>query len=129
MQTIAATWLKVPTFHPALHTSIVAALHMHILDQKLSKALNISSSWVAVGPNLKEAYKSALAGDPVSAFGGVLISNSVIDKPTAELINSLFCEVLIAPSFDTAGLEILKQKHPQMKNLRISKTVSTPKTV
>tara|TARA_B100001287_G_C22686454_1_gene534005 strand:+ start:3219 stop:4739 length:1521 start_codon:yes stop_codon:yes gene_type:complete len=59
---------------------------------------------------IQEAYKSALAGDPVSAFGGVLISNSVIDKPTAELINSLFCEVLIAPSFDTAGLEILKQK-------------------
>ena len=59
---------------------------------------------------VKEAYECALAGDPVSAFGGVLISNTEIDQPTAELINSLFCEVLIAPSFDAAGLEILKQK-------------------
>ena len=60
--------------------------------------------------SIKEAYECALAGDPVSAFGGVLISNTAIDKPTAELINSLFCEVLIAPAYDAAGLEILKQK-------------------
>tara|TARA_B100000927_G_scaffold290675_1_gene290172 strand:- start:1266 stop:2030 length:765 start_codon:yes stop_codon:yes gene_type:complete len=59
---------------------------------------------------IKEAYERALAGDPVSAFGGVLISNTEIDKETAELINTLFCEVLIAPSFDPAGLDILKQK-------------------
>ena len=59
---------------------------------------------------IKEAYECALAGDPVSAFGGVLISNTGIDKETAELINTLFCEVLIAPSFDQAGLDILKQK-------------------
>ena len=60
--------------------------------------------------SIKEAYECALAGDPVSAFGGVLISNTAIDKPTAELINSLFCEVLIAPAYDATGLEILKQK-------------------
>ena len=59
---------------------------------------------------IKDAYECALAGDPVSAFGGVLISNTEIDKETAELINTLFCEVLIAPSFDASGLEILKQK-------------------
>ena len=59
---------------------------------------------------VKEAYELALAADPVSAFGGVLISNTAVDKSTAELINSLFCEVLIAPSYDAAGLEILKQK-------------------
>tara|TARA_B110000046_G_scaffold118105_1_gene124920 strand:- start:4 stop:1524 length:1521 start_codon:yes stop_codon:yes gene_type:complete len=57
-----------------------------------------------------EAYKAALAADPVSAFGGVLISNTPIDLATAELISTLFCEVLIAPSFDADGLEILKQK-------------------
>jgi phosphoribosylaminoimidazolecarboxamide formyltransferase/IMP cyclohydrolase len=60
--------------------------------------------------SIKEAYECALAGDPVSAFGGVLISNTEIDKETAELINTLFCEVLIAPSYDADGLEILKQK-------------------
>lgn len=59
---------------------------------------------------LKEAYQDALAADPVSAFGGVLIANTQIDKSTAELINELFCEVVIAPAFDEEGLEILKSK-------------------
>ncbi len=59
---------------------------------------------------IKDAYECALAGDPVSAFGGVLISNTEIDKETAGLINTLFCEVLIAPSYDADGLEVLKQK-------------------
>jgi phosphoribosylaminoimidazolecarboxamide formyltransferase/IMP cyclohydrolase len=61
------------------------------------------------------AYQDALAGDPVSAFGGVLVSNTQIDVATAALINELFCEVLIAPGYEDAGLEILKQK----KNRRI----------
>jgi phosphoribosylaminoimidazolecarboxamide formyltransferase/IMP cyclohydrolase len=57
-----------------------------------------------------EAYKDALAGDPVSAFGGILIANRKIDQTTAEEVNKLFCEVVIAPEFDAAALEILKQK-------------------
>jgi phosphoribosylaminoimidazolecarboxamide formyltransferase / IMP cyclohydrolase len=60
--------------------------------------------------NLTEAWKAALAGDPVSAFGGILIANRIIDIITAKEINELFCEVLIAPDFDTEALEILKQK-------------------
>ncbi|MGB1728691.1 MAG: bifunctional phosphoribosylaminoimidazolecarboxamide formyltransferase/IMP cyclohydrolase [Crocinitomicaceae bacterium] len=59
---------------------------------------------------IKEAYIAALAGDPVSAFGGVLVSNTLIDADTAELINDLFCEVLIAPEFAEGALSILKQK-------------------
>lgn len=59
---------------------------------------------------LHQAYVDALAGDPVSAFGGVLISNKEIDKPTAEEIHKLFCEVVIAPSYSTDALEILKGK-------------------
>ncbi len=59
---------------------------------------------------LVDAYKSALAGDPVSAFGGILISNTEIDEETAKEIHTLFCEVVIAPSFTTAALEILKGK-------------------
>jgi phosphoribosylaminoimidazolecarboxamide formyltransferase/IMP cyclohydrolase len=46
----------------------------------------------------------------VSAFGGILISNAFIDLPTANLINDLFCEVLIAPGYDSDGLELLKSK-------------------
>ncbi len=60
--------------------------------------------------NLHQAYVDALAGDPVSAFGGVLISNKEIDKATAEEIHKLFCEVVIAPSYAEDALEILKGK-------------------
>ena len=59
---------------------------------------------------IKQAYTDALAGDPVSAFGGVLISNTEIDLATAEDIHSLFCEVLIAPSFTKEALEVLQGK-------------------
>lgn len=65
---------------------------------------------VASGPNLTEAWKTALACDPVSAFGGVLICNQKIDLPTAEEINKLFFEVLIAPEFNDDALEALKTK-------------------
>ncbi|WP_339726824.1 bifunctional phosphoribosylaminoimidazolecarboxamide formyltransferase/IMP cyclohydrolase [Maribacter stanieri] len=59
---------------------------------------------------LHQAYVDALAGDPVSAFGGVLISNKEIDKATAEEIHKLFCEIVIAPSYNAEALEILKGK-------------------
>jgi phosphoribosylaminoimidazolecarboxamide formyltransferase/IMP cyclohydrolase len=62
-----------------------------------------------------EAYNDALAGDPVSAFGGILIANTCIDQSTAEEIHKLFCEVVIAPEFDEEALEILTSK----KNRRI----------
>ena len=57
-----------------------------------------------------EAWKDALAGDPVSAFGGVLITNGVIDKEAAEEINKIFFEVIIAPAYDADALEVLQQK-------------------
>ncbi|MCF4100874.1 bifunctional phosphoribosylaminoimidazolecarboxamide formyltransferase/IMP cyclohydrolase [Gillisia sp. M10.2A] len=60
--------------------------------------------------SISEAYVDALAGDPVSAFGGVLISNTEIDRATAEEIHKLFCEVVIAPSYSSEALEILKGK-------------------
>tara|TARA_B100000767_G_scaffold103439_1_gene99330 strand:- start:1026 stop:2552 length:1527 start_codon:yes stop_codon:yes gene_type:complete len=59
---------------------------------------------------IKSAYLDALAGDPVSAFGGVLISNSEIDSETAEEIHKLFCEVVIAPSYSEKALLTLKGK-------------------
>ena len=65
---------------------------------------------IATRDNIKQAYIDALAADPVSAFGGVLISNSEIDTEVAELINNLFCEVVIAPKFSKKSLDILKQK-------------------
>lgn len=60
--------------------------------------------------NTIEAWKAALAGDPESAFGGILICNGAVDKETANAINEIFFEVLAAPSFDEDALAILQQK-------------------
>ena len=65
---------------------------------------------VASRATMVEAYKEALACDPVSAFGGVLIANGEIDVPTAQEIDALFCEVVIAPSYADGVLEILQHK-------------------
>ena len=73
---------------------------------------------------IKQAYVDALAGDPVSAFGGVLIANIEIDKETAEEIHSLFCEVVIAPSFSDEALSILKGKKNRI--ILIQKQVELP---
>ena len=64
----------------------------------------------AVRKELKQAYEDALAGDPISAFGGILITNKTIDISTAEKIHSLFCEVVIAPAFNEDALSLLKEK-------------------
>ncbi len=69
---------------------------------------------IASRKNLLDAWKDALAGDPISAFGGILITNANIDEATAKEINTLFFEVLIAPSFDSAALDILKTKKNRM---------------
>lgn len=65
---------------------------------------------IASRPILVDAWTAALAADPVSAFGGVLITNAIIDKDAAEEINKIFFEVIIAPDFDLEALEILSQK-------------------
>ena len=65
---------------------------------------------IAQKDSILEAYEHALEGDPVSAFGGILISNKEIDPQTAGEINKLFCEVVIAPSYDNDALTILKSK-------------------
>ncbi len=74
---------------------------------------------------LHQAYVDALAGDPVSAFGGVLICNTEIDLATAEEIHKLFCEVVIAPSFSVEALELLKGKKNRI--LLIQKLTELPK--
>ena len=65
---------------------------------------------LASRPTVLEAWTDALAGDPVSAFGGVLITNAPINKAVAEEINKIFFEVIIAPDYDVDALEILGQK-------------------
>lgn len=65
---------------------------------------------LASRPTILEAWKDALAGDPVSAFGGVLITNGTIDKDSAQEIDKIFFEVIIAPAYNDDALAILKQK-------------------
>ncbi len=65
---------------------------------------------IAQRPSVKESWDAALAGDPESAFGGVLICNGVIDKATADAINEIFFEVLIAPQYNEDALTVLKSK-------------------
>ena len=79
---------------------------------------------LATRPTLRQAYVDALAGDPVSAFGGILISNTEIDMATAEEIHKLFCEVVIAPSFSKDALDILKGKKNRI--ILVQKPVELP---
>ncbi|MDH4471602.1 MAG: bifunctional phosphoribosylaminoimidazolecarboxamide formyltransferase/IMP cyclohydrolase [Fluviicola sp.] len=79
---------------------------------------------LATRSTLKQAYADALAGDPTSAFGGILIANRPIDLATAELVNDLFCEVVVAPSFDADALEVLKSKKNRI--LLIQKEAAMP---
>ena len=65
---------------------------------------------IASRPVLVDAWNAALAGDPISAFGGVLITNAIIDKATAEEMNKIFFEVVIAPDYDLEAIQILSQK-------------------
>lgn len=81
---------------------------------------------IATRTALSEAYEAALACDPVSAFGGILISNRKMDLATAEKIHPLFCEVVIAPDFESAALELLREKANRILLRR--KDVATGKT-
>ena len=79
---------------------------------------------LATRNSLVEAYKDALAGDPVSSFGGILIANRDIDVDTANEVNQLFCEVVIAPSYSDAALDVLKQKKNRI--ILIQKQLNLP---
>jgi phosphoribosylaminoimidazolecarboxamide formyltransferase/IMP cyclohydrolase len=65
---------------------------------------------IASRSTVLESWNDALAGDPVSAFGGILITNGVVDRASAEEINKIFFEVIIAPDYDSDALEVLMQK-------------------
>lgn len=81
---------------------------------------------VATRATLAEAYRDALAGDPVSAFGGILICNRPIDLATATQVNDLFCEVVIAPAFEADALELLQSKKNRI--LLVQKPLALPET-
>ena len=66
-------------------------------------------------PTIHEAWRDALAGDPVSAFGGVVAVTRTVDRPLAELMAGIFLEIVVAPAFDDAAVKVLAAK----PNLRL----------
>ena len=76
---------------------------------------HMNPSGVGNGATLEEAYRRALATDPVSAFGGIVAFNRTVDETAARALTEIFTEVVVAPDFDEAAIEVLKAK----KNLRI----------
>jgi phosphoribosylaminoimidazolecarboxamide formyltransferase / IMP cyclohydrolase len=82
---------------------------------------------VGARPTVKLAWDAALAGDPESAFGGVLVCNNTIDEATAQAINEIFFEVLIAPDFSAAALEVLKSKKNRILLQQLPNSNAIPK--
>lgn len=74
----------------------------------------------AMADNVFDAYEMALSGDPVSAFGGIVAFNKTVDKKTAEKLNAIFLEIILAPSFTEEALEVLRKK----KNRRLVKQIA-----
>lgn len=89
-----------------------AAIHLisEFEDTTFAILKHNNACGIASRDNLKDAYKAALAGDPISAFGGILVCNVELDEQTAQEINTLFCEIVIAPSYQKEAVEILKSK-------------------
>lgn len=79
---------------------------------------------VASRSTISDAWKDALASDPVSAFGGIIIANKKIDVQTANAMNEIFFEVVIAPAYDSNALEVLKQKKNRI--ILIQKPIALP---
>ena len=76
---------------------------------------HMNPSGVGTAATLEEAYRRALATDPVSAFGGIVAFNRTVDEAAARALTEIFTEVVVAPDFEEAAVEVLKSK----KNLRI----------
>jgi phosphoribosylaminoimidazolecarboxamide formyltransferase/IMP cyclohydrolase len=98
----------------------------HLDDPTFAILKHNNACGVATRKTVRQAYLDALAGDPVSAFGGILISNAAIDLATAEEINELFCEVVIAPGYAEDALQLLKGKKNRI--ILVQKDIALPKT-
>ncbi|MEQ9438842.1 MAG: bifunctional phosphoribosylaminoimidazolecarboxamide formyltransferase/IMP cyclohydrolase [Cyclobacteriaceae bacterium] len=85
---------------------------MQEFDEGIAFAIlkHTNACGVATGATVKEAYEKAFAADTVSAFGGILITNTEVDQAAAETMHDLFFEVLIAPSFSDEAMEVLTKK-------------------
>lgn len=102
------------SYNNLLDIDAAVALINEFEDPTVAVVKHNNACGLATDTSLLLAWRKALAGDPVSAFGGVISSNRKITKDVAEEMNSLFFEVLIAPGFDADALEILMTKKNRM---------------
>lgn len=98
------------SYNNLLDIDAATSLMAEFTDPTFAVLKHNNACGLATRPTILEAWQCAIAGDPVSAFGGVLIANRLIDTPTAEEINKIFFEVIIAPDYTEDALAVLKQK-------------------
>ncbi|MDQ1292981.1 MAG: phosphoribosylaminoimidazolecarboxamide formyltransferase / cyclohydrolase [Actinomycetota bacterium] len=124
-------------------TGIAGAEQLHGKEMSYNNYVDIDAAWraahdhdlpcvaiikhanpcgLAVGTDLEQAYRRALEGDPLSAYGGVVALNGTLTLPVAERISEVFTEVVAAPHFDPAALELLTRK----RNIRLLRVRSGP---
>lgn len=103
---------KALSYNNLVDIDAAVALIEEFADDEIAFAIlkHTNACGVATGADIKEAYLKAFAADTISAFGGVLVTNQMVDVAVAEELNRLFFEVLIAPGFNEDALEILKSK-------------------
>ena len=112
------------SYNNLLDVDAAVSLIAEFTDTTFAILKHNNACGLASRPKLVDAWKDALAGDPTSAFGGVLITNTTVDAATAEEINKLFFEVIIAPAYDAEAMAILKIKSNriilQQKNVKFA---------
>jgi len=112
------------SYNNLLDIDAAVALIAEFTDTTFAILKHNNACGLASRDKLIDAWKDALAGDPVSAFGGILITNRNVDEETATEINQLFFEVIIAPSYDNKALETLKLRKNRI--ILIQKKVDLP---
>jgi len=107
---------KALSFNNLVDVDAAVQLMAEFENEKCTFAIlkHTNACGLATRPTVMEAWTDALAGDPISAFGGILICNSPIDLDTAKEIDKIFYEVLIAPSFDQAAYDLLSKKEKRV---------------
>ncbi len=98
------------SYNNLLDIDAAVSLVADLEDTTLAILKHNNACGMACRPTVKEAWEAALAADPVSAFGGIVITNRPVDKAAAEAIHEIFFEVIIAPAYDKEALDILFQK-------------------
>jgi phosphoribosylaminoimidazolecarboxamide formyltransferase / IMP cyclohydrolase len=118
-------WGKEISYNNLLDIDAAVNLINEFTDTTFAILKHNNACGCAIRATVLEAYKAALAGDPVSAYGGVFVTNKILDLATAEEVAKIFFEVMIAPQYEEKALELLKKK----KNLIIlvRKEVNLPK--